>query len=375
MRARVTAAAVASALVLTLAACDGGSDSLGSGSDYSVQGALTQLPPVEADAPVMVQTGDLVAATEQAGLERPEELDGDALAAWIGALTGIPGDDGPVPVFVPVASLLNIQRIRDHQEFADELGWSVLDVDAFVEQSSPPETFTVVTGDIDDSSLSPDLPEIADGVVTAGEGEDFHSDLGDITVARPVGIPLRLAQQEQTIAAAPSTEAVAGWVDGLEETLADHAGLSAVARALDGGGAISAVLVTGSSMALTDAVGGRLSPEQIEQLTSQVSPLLPTDPFDTVGIGWAASDGTSVITAAYHFASEEAAEAAVPIFENMFAEATTISDGRPLSTLLTLERAEHDGPVAVLTISPAADQPVATVLTMLSRGDLPFVHH
>src|SRR5690606_32463558 len=98
---------------------------------------LAQLPAAAPDATVLVQAGDLVTASEAAGVERPDDLDGQALVDWLGPLTGGPGAEETL-VFVPIASLFNAPRLLQHEEFADELGFSVLDAEAFVEQSTPP---------------------------------------------------------------------------------------------------------------------------------------------------------------------------------------------------------------------------------------------
>ena len=167
---------------------------LSSGDDYTVLGALAELPVSTDTDGLMIQTGDLVAATELAGLERPTEPDVDAVANWIFPLTGLPRDDTFGPLFVPLGQVFNYQDLRSIAEFDDALGWSLVDADAFVEQSTPPESFAVITGDFDETTLSPDLTEVADGVVSYGEGEDFDSNL--IGLPNPVdglGRPVRLA--------------------------------------------------------------------------------------------------------------------------------------------------------------------------------------
>lgn len=360
-------------LLLTMTACDGGSGGWGAGSSYSVQGSLEQLPAAESGSgQVMIQTADLDAASELSGLERPTDVDGDALVAWLMPLTGGPSDDGPAPVFVPLAQVFNPQSIRMHDEFADELGWSLVDAQAFVERLSPPQSLAVIAGDFDDSTLSEDLPEVADGVVTAGEGEDLESNLTELTNARPLGIPLRLAQNDHLIAAGPSTAEISSWLAGPDETLGDDPHLAGVAAALDDADSVSAVLVTGASMALTDALGA-MSAEQVAALEDRLAPMLP-EAFQAVGVGWGADDGASIITLAYSFDSEDAAEKSVPLFEELFANGTSLQAAQPLSDLLTLDDAGRNGEVVVLTVSVPEGRSPGDVFQMLQRADVPFLH-
>ena len=164
---------------------------------------------------LMVQTGDLVAATELAGLERPSEPDIDAVASWIFPLTGLPREDEFAPLFVPLGQVFNYQSLRDIAEFDTALGWSLVDANAFVEQSTPPESFAVITGDFDETTLNPDLTEVADGVVSYGEGEDFETNLsGDPNPVDRLGRPVRLAWDGDRIAASFSTPFVQQWLAG-----------------------------------------------------------------------------------------------------------------------------------------------------------------
>lgn len=373
-RTRHAAGLLAAALLVTVTACDsdGGDGGWGSGSAWSVQGALAQLPAAAPDATVLVQAGDLVTASEAAGVERPDDLDGQALVDWLGPLTGGPGAEEAL-VFVPIASLFNAPRLLQHEEFADELGFSVLDAEAFVEQSTPPATFAVVAGDLD-GALRDDLPEVADGVVTAGEGEDLAADVANQTVARPLGMPLRLAERPGLVAASPGTTAVADWVAGPERTMADHDELAAVASALDDADVLAAALATGSSMALADALGETGSPEQVAALEADLGAVLPPAPFRTVGIGWGVEDGAADVTIAYHFGTEEAAESAEPAFEAMFAEGDTLVSRQPLSELLTLDGVDRDGPVVVLDLSLPDGVGPRVVFDLYVSRDLPFAH-
>lgn len=274
--------AAIAALFSSAFACTGSGDT-DSGDDYSVEGALAELPAsVGSDAP-LIQTADLDAATELSGLERPTDLDPETVSDWISPLVGVRMPDSPpAPVFVPVPAVVNPRELIRIDEFDEELGWSLLDVDTFVEQSTPPETFAVVTGAFDSDQLNPDLAPASDAVVSAGEGDDLEPDLDETLAARPLGVPLRMAQDEGRIAASPSTPFVEDWTAGPDETLADNESLASVAAALDDADAVAAVLTSGLPVA---GVAMR-QPEQLSTVAEQ----LPADPFDTVGIGWGVDD-------------------------------------------------------------------------------------
>jgi hypothetical protein len=147
------------------------------------------------------------------------------------ALTVGEVDGEPTPVFVPMASSFNLDTAAP-DEFADVAGWSVLDVDAFVEQTTPPTTFAVVTGDFAGDSLADDLVETDDGIVSDKDGEDFEVDLDQITALSRIGQPVRMAQDGDKIALSSSTPEVRAWLDD-EPSLAEDEAFAAVAGALD----------------------------------------------------------------------------------------------------------------------------------------------
>jgi hypothetical protein len=357
-------------VAMTVGACGGEADRLGTGENYSVRGALAELPASVDDGEMTIFSADLEAATRLSGLERPRSLD-DGLLEWVGQLTGGSTDGAPAPVFIPLAEVFNPAQLAEHDEFEAELGWSLLDSNAFVEEVSSPRTFAVVEGDFGQDPVNPELLSVADGVVSAGEGEDLAVDAERRTVARPLGAPLRLAQQGSRIAAGTSTDEVAEWGAGPEETLADDEALASVAAALDEADVVSAVVVSGVTMDLGSAVGEGAPPAVIEDYGD----LVPSAAFEDVGIGWGADDeGAAEATIAFRFADSEAAAAALPVFERQFAEGQLIQSRQPLDEQLRLERAESDGPVAVLSLSVLDGTPPGLLLDLLHRRDLPFVH-
>ena len=336
-------------------------DAAGAGTGYSVANALAHLPRTDTQGAVTIQTAHLELASEAAGLDRPAAPDG--VAEWLAPVVGQSSAGDPAPVFVPLAGLFNAPRLGDHDEFAEELGWSLADVDWFVEQATPPHTYTVVGGDFDASSLAPHLIDVGNGVHSAGEGEDHAVDIAGATVARPTGVPLRLAVSDGRIAAGPATVVIGRWAAGAMDTYADHAELTAVAAALDDANVVSAMLVTGATLSLSEL--------PVPGDTSQLQSLLPAGPFETVGIGWSAADDAGTITVAYHFPSADDATAALPAFESVLSEGTLLS-GTPVSRLLGLEDAASDGPVVTLTLSTPTHP--ALITDLLVSRDVPFLH-
>ena len=358
----------------TVPPSDGSSLHLSSGGDYTVLGALAELPAsTETDA-LLVQTGDLVAATELAALERPSEPDIDAVASWIFPLTGLPREDEFAPLFVPLGQVFNYQTLADIAQFDDALGWSLIDADAFVEQSTPPESFAVITGDFDESTLNPDLTEVADGVVSYGEGDDFETNLsGDPNPVDRLGRPVRLARDRDRIAASFSTPFVQQWLAGADETLADDAELAAVATALDEADVVAAVLTRVESG--FDQLGSSqpLSSEVVAQLQDRFQNQVPSAPFDAVGFGWNVLDGEAAITVAYHFSSAEEAADSVASLERLYREGESLVTRQPISELVTIEDIVAAGDVVSVSLSVPDDSRPQVIYDMLLRRDVPFV--
>jgi hypothetical protein len=361
------------AVGLLAAACSGsGGDTLGTGDGYSVLGALAELPAEAGDGEVMVVTADLQAATEAAQLERPDAPEASAVLEWLSPLTGGPRETGPLPVFVPLGDVFNPPYLARHEEFADELGWSVTEVDAFVEASAPPRMFAVVTGDFaDDAPLG---EPGAEGIVTVGEEEDLAADPGNGTAARPLGRPLHQVRKEQRLAVTRSSGQAAAWASGPEATLAGHEALAAAAGALDEAGAFSAVLVAGTSMTLPEALGPNASESTLKELEEEYRDLLPAIPFTAVGVGWSTDErGGAEVTVAYVLPDEDAAEQAVTALGRQLEEGDSLR-GRPLAELITLREAARDGNVAVLTLGVPEGSRPGVVYQLLQDRDLPFLH-
>lgn len=317
------------ALALALAACgddDGSSSGPESGAGFSVLAALGEVP---AGIEGPIEVGDIAAAIELAGVTRTDGRDSESLSAWLMQVTGGPIEGGTAPVFVPVAEELGVMRWQLTEEFHEELGWSIVDVDWFVAAGHVPTRFAIAGGTFGDEALA-GLPEVADGVVTAGEGDDYYMDLESRTAARILGDPLRLARDGDRIAISKSTRLVQMWLGG-GPSLADDPDLASVAEVLDETGVVGAFLYP---------MGADEGPDVL-----------------ALGLGWNVDGETPVVTVVHRFAGEASADEVRADWE----EALTM-DGRHELTDVTV-----DGQNAVVTLRVLGGPPSRTLHMMMDR--------
>lgn len=334
------------AVPLVASGCSGSDEDEGLGSgDYSVVGALAEIPEAAVgDEPLVVETGDLRAATEAADLSVPDAGDEDEVMAWLSTLTGyVSPTEDPAPVFVPMAAQFNVESTTpaDYEEVA---GWSVLDVDTFVESGPPPDQMLVVGGDLSRDALDDDLIDLGDGVVTDRDAEDHEMD-PEQTLLNQTGAPSRFAQEGDLIAMSTSTELVRDWLDG-SEALADDESLRAVAEALD-------------------------EQEVISALVTEPTPDDAAESFDALAIGWAVDDGDAQVYVAYHFESAGAAENAAEQLQSAYRDGTGVN-GVPYSEMVGVEDVSTDGSVATVSLRPADGRSPRVVYDMWTQREPVF---
>ncbi|KRF20907.1 hypothetical protein ASG90_00295 [Nocardioides sp. Soil797] len=366
------------ALALAVTGCSSDGDDADNGHDddgglskeHSVLGALAEIPEsvVDEDS-VLVQTADLRAASEADGLDVPTGGSRDDVANWLLGLT----NDPQRKVFVPVAESFN-SLAASPDEFAEVAGWSLIDVDSFVEYAVPPSTFAVAQGDFDDDTLDSDLIDVGDGVVTDREGDDNEVDPGEPSALNQLGQPTRFAQQGDRIALSRSTPAVESWLEG-EGTLADDDSFSSVATALDDEDVVSAVLasVAGGSDPSAALLGEGASPEQLKALQEEFDNWLPEKSFDAVGIGWGVDDGEGRVYAAYHFDSSSAAEEGATALEKNYREGSSLQTRTPWNERMDVDDVEVDGSVVTVAVSPTAKGAVMDLQRALLSRDALFI--
>lgn len=339
---------------------------------FSIEASLLGIPITGTLESFQVSAADLVAASRLAGLERPSSLEpADGVLNWIGPLTGVPNDEHPVaPVFVPLGESFNRAQITEIDEFEAELGWSFLDVDRFVEWWSPPERFAVMTGSFGDELAAPGLHEAADGVMTAGAGEDYAPNPEDVTPARPLGRPLHMALQDGQLAVSLSVDSVRSWLNGVDAgtTLGDDDAATAVSGALDDADVVSALVVRSDF-----SVSGMPRP-QSDRETDQLLEGTVSQSFDTVGIGWTADSDQPVVIVVYAFADEGSARSMAEPLRSVWAEGTSFISNTAFSERLMLDNVVADGRVVSVRLLPVDNVSAQLPMQMLFARDVPFIH-
>jgi len=341
------------AIGLLVTACGGDDGALQAGEDYSVADALGELP-ADLGADVYISTADLDAVCEANGCERPDGVDDEEGAqTWAREMAGATDDPGTL-VYAPIPWAL-LARSSSFGEFQDQLGWSLVDVDSYISFEMPPEAFTVVSGD---ATLSDDLIDLDDGIVTTSEANDLAPNPSEISPADEMGRPVRLAEDDSRIAMSVTTPPVEAWTGGPDEALASDEGLNAVATALDDADVVSAVIQRGDP-------GGTVNGEGIEAVLA---------PFESVGIGWSADDDEATATVVYQHASTDAADANADAIQSMFDESAPTATGQPVSDLFTLEGASTDDSVLTVMLQFTDGAHPQNVLDMLQNQDVLFAH-
>lgn len=312
---------------------------------FSVLAALEEIPASAAEdvgSLLQVSAADLVEAGEQAGLTPPTDpTSADELLAFMGPLTGISRDGDPLRLFVPYPQMFVDRAPTQLVEFRAEVGFTPGEVTSFVALESPPARFIVAGG----VSLPDGLPESVPGVRTIGEGEDFESVLDSRTAARPLGRPLRVAEQDGRVAISLATTPIIDWMTGpTAGTLADHPTLAPLATRLDEEDVVSSVMI-----AFED----------------------DTDAYRGVGLGWSVDDAGSRGVIVFTYDSVGNAEFQLGLVEEAFA-GDSLTTRQPVADLVTLESTEVRGSEVVATVRfPETSFPSRIWQMMLNR-DVPF---
>lgn len=388
MPQRPRAVAAVALLTLGLAACGGAADSSDEATaDTLVQDALAQLPD-DGDW-VQVTVGDLAGSAEAAG----HTISADDQMWHRMVVRGLPAqgvqevdreDSDYAPVTVVIPGLLErAYQASEMTDVAAEIGWSPYDVQtvtALTGGSTGIEEFMVVTGDFPEDALSGQLTELSDGVWTLGEGEDVVPDLGEgITIFDAMGRPTRLAQDGDQIAVSLRTAPAQAWASGTQSSsAADRAELADPAAVLDEAGALSALLwkprqFDGMTIALgLDDPSAEVDLDDREALLTDWLEQLSTQTFSSIALGLSAADGQATATIVYHFASPDAAEAAVPAIETLLA-GSTFDESMEISSAVTVESVEAQDNLVVVTGTQPPGTSWTLLQSMITNGEPPFV--
>jgi hypothetical protein len=332
-------------------------------AQLDLRGLLGALPAAARPtaSPLFVVAGDLDLATELAGVERPDPEapgDVDAMVDWAQSLSGI--DRGPVSVSLPQA--VGFERLRSNDEIAAELGWSILDVSAFIEVQNPPESLAVLEVGTTEDELTAAIGAPSEGVWALGPAEDGDIDMSAITPARPLGESLRLGLRDDLLAVSRFTPPVEAFLAGGGETFADDPQIVEVASALEHAGVYSAMFV-----------GATPESETAEPQASGVDPDGPVlAPFDLLGLGLSVMGSEPLATFVYHHADEAAASANADNAERVFRDGLSVRTAAPIADMLELRDVVVDGRNVVVTVAFADAAPV-NVWQMVYVRELPTV--
>ena len=293
---------------------------------------------------MQIAYSDLDAATELSDLERPDSIgDTDTLVDWAQRISVVVSteDDSPtIAAIMPEAT--NPTMLLSIGEFRDEVGWSLLDVGAFIEFQQPPLRFTVIDGSIDAADIDNAVGTVDDGIWSVGEGDDFAIDLDGQTAARPLGAPLRMAQHGGLFAVASSRPSVESWL-AAEPSLADNDALVGVAEQLDDAGAYTAYL-------LDDAPGTE------------------TNPYDAIGVGQSVDDDGPLGLFVYHYADEATANDAADTVTGLF-EGQSDQTRVPWSDVFSSFDVVADGDAVVVRVRFADERPPGVLWQILFGRD------
>jgi len=375
------------ALVGVAVACSGGDDaappSTESGlsttvagdaevGEWSVGWALSEIPAGGATE-FELSTGNVAAVADVFGVTPPDDLadHDDALNGWLLPLT-YPGvaDYRDLPVWLNVQEPLVPTIVTDMAVFDDLVGWSLRDVDAFVDYRPPAPGYLVVArGAFDEGALA-GLAEVAPGIVTTHAGDDLATDIANIHPLDRLGRAIRLARHDDRIAMSLTTALAERWTEGQGSTLADDGRLAAVAGALDDAGVLMAHVFRNDF-----SVGSALRAVSAEHATAITDLVDEVPPFDTVGIGWAIdAEGEAVTVLAVAPIDGDAAALAAEL-ETSFAEGVSLVSLRPVSEVLGATDFEITAGDRVVTVTyQPRDAFWWTAAQTVFQRDLPFLH-
>jgi hypothetical protein len=360
-------AALAWSILAGAVACSGGAgggsgDSGGGGSELrgrgsgldTVAGSLGTLP--ETGEPVTVVWGDLARAAEIAGIEHPDDpADSEAVNRYLRTMNAAsPGgttSDHVVSLVLPDAA--HVQGAADLPAFVDDVGWSVLQVDRFIELQSSPDPVTVLEGAFDPAAITDAAGEPSGNTWIAGNGEPGAVDRTDITPARPYGQPLWISGDDTHLAITRNPESADATTaarrgDG-HDALGDDPVLATLAEALDEQSAYAALLARPGINGLVAADPIVESPEEAAALCAGLLP----QPTLGVATGMTDDDGPVILLALHHATTAAARDNAAALEQTVTTGHRTFRD-QPWNELVDLESVETtgDGLVTIARLRP-----------------------
>ena len=335
--------------VLALSACssEGG---LASGNGYSVLRSIAQVPSQDVlpsgGSYLTIVTGDIARAEEIADVTRPSSVKAPSFIPWVSALFGpVSNDDAGSPIYLPVPTIMGLSTMEFEVEIDGKPGWSVLDIDSYVELSGAGR-FAVFSG------KNLDVPETSE--------------------AHKLNANQFFASKGHEVATSVTEETANAWAHGLKKSLADDEQFSAVATALDSTHAVGATL-TETGRSWDEWLDVQKKQADDPAIFDDMASALPSSGGPVYGIGWSVTkDKEPVTTIAYHFGTPEAAKAALPVLETYYSghQKTTYK----LAELMQLVDTKAVGSVAIVTVTPQPGQQAGLIARILQQtpGGLPL---
>lgn len=352
---RTAAALVASGAIAAACADEAnGAGAPAGGGTGTIAESLGTLPAWDGREVLTVTYGDLAAAAELAGVEPPADpADDEALLDYAMAITGaaVPtGDTAAAAVLLP--ERLGRRALADHDEFVDDVGFSLLEVDRYVERGTVPDTVTVFDGAFDRGQIEDALGGPDDGVWVAGD-PDGDLRLDEVTPARPLGEALWLTlggDGRLVVTRTADDMERSRATDGGDDTLAGDSALAGLAAALDVYDVYSAMLLAGPGLGGLDpaVVLGEDAPDELAERLGERETCAGITGVAT-GV---ADDGEPLVVLAVASATEDAAESNEAILERTLVDGTDLRTERPWSELLEVESVGTEGSVTTISARP-----------------------
>jgi hypothetical protein len=336
---------VGSAMVGVLGACGDDDDGASTGDGAGLSALLARIPAGDGG---YVQVANWRAAREAAGVDQPgTDADGDDVIDYIRAL-----EEVGLQAASPYELAGRATALRD------ELGFSVVDLDASAAVGEPPDVAVVFAGRIDDGAVRDtveDDPVFADRLET-GEidgveywswGDEDEIDIRNRSELRTVGESLRLAVVDDGAVLTRRTDTLEDLLAvaaGDARSLADDEDLAAVAGALDERGAIAAVL---SDEALSADPVRVLDTRVPRPEVDDGAPALPS--YRAYGSGVAAGDGGPTLVLVLAYGDDDRAQEAAAALQARFDDGTSFATRQPWAELVRDAEVVTDGRLVVAT--------------------------
>lgn len=296
-------------------------------------GLLAQLPAgLEPDgAGVELYFGDIRRAQEIAGIELPPIDDPTAFVDQFKYLLGTPPESGRA-VMLP-NRLFENQQLARVDEIDAELGWSVADVDYYIEQALATYSIGVYGGSFDDAKLTAAMGDPQEGLWRLG-GEDLSINVADVSPARPTGEAVVTAVDGDQLIMSRAADPVRRTLDPDAKRLSDITEFVTVMQTLEDTGAYGGLLLANQLfMAGPDAFG---QPEEA---------YLPAQ-FTILAAGMGPGNQASYV---YWALDNDGANAIAAAIETFIAEGISPGTGHPWSSMFSSVKTHVDDQLVVAT--------------------------